>query len=273
MESEGTQPRWDGLQDNIFTQYITAKNNVFKKDRDVLRPSFIPENLPHRREHLDKLASILAPAFKGDRPSNIMMYGKTGTGKTAVSLFLGKEIRKGRNIEAEQLGRSCGICNGYIPKGFMECAQNHDVSVGGIKCSKCGSNNYGDFDTCTVCKASLNQSMKCDHCGSGIYAYDKECSCGADNPVRFHRIGFFYINCEVVDTPYGILQNIGNYFVKEFDERIPPTGWSTERVYNAVRAKMDEERRTIVVVLDEVDNLVFKTGDDVLYQLMIILTE
>ena len=84
------------MQDNIFTQYLTMKNNVFKKDRDVLRPSFIPDNLPHRREHLDKLASILAPAFRGDRPSNIMMFGKTGSCKTAVSLFLGKEIAKGR---------------------------------------------------------------------------------------------------------------------------------------------------------------------------------
>ncbi|UCD93183.1 MAG: AAA family ATPase, partial [Methanobacteriota archaeon] len=68
-------------------------------------------------------------------------------------------------------------------------------------------------------------------------------------------------------TPYAVLQNVGNRFVQDFDERIPFTGWSTERVYNILREKMDEERRVVVIVLDEIDKLVYKSGDDVLYHL------
>jgi cell division control protein 6 len=75
------------------------------------------------------------------------------------------------------------------------------------------------------------------------------------------------MNCEVVDTQYGVLQNIGNVFIEDFEERIPFTGWSTERVYNILREKIDEEKRVIVIVLDEIDKLVSKSGDDVLYHL------
>ncbi len=256
------------MQDNIFTQYITRKSTIFKKNRDVLRPSFVPEHLPHRREYLDKLASILSPAFKGDRPSNVMIFGNTGTGKTAVALYLGKEIKKGKVNETQQLGRTCAICGGFIGKGFTECSLNHDASSAGLKCAKCGYQTHGDFDTCAACKSPMSQSVRCPQCGKANYLYNDECThCGTENPSRFLRVEYFYINCEVVDTPYGILQNIGNRFVKDFDDRIPPTGWSTERVYNMVREKMDTEKRVVIIVLDEVDNLVYKSGDDVLYQL------
>jgi cell division control protein 6 len=55
--------------------------------------------------------------------------------------------------------------------------------------------------------------------------------------------------------------------VQDFDERIPFTGWSTERVYNILRDKIDEEKKIVVIVLDEIDKLVYKSGDDVLYHL------
>ena len=64
-----------------------------------------------------------------------------------------------------------------------------------------------------------------------------------------------------------LLQNIGNRFIDDFSERIPPTGWSTERVYNILWEKLDEEKRVVVVVLDEVDKFVYKSGDDMLYHL------
>jgi hypothetical protein len=75
------------------------------------------------------------------------------------------------------------------------------------------------------------------------------------------------MNCEVVDTQYGVLQNIGNMFIGDFNERIPFTGWSTERVYNILREKIDETNRVVILVLDEIDKLVYKSGDDVLYHL------
>jgi len=84
---------------------------------------------------------------------------------------------------------------------------------------------------------------------------------------KWSRVDYLYMNCEVTDTQYSVLQNLGNRFIEDFDERIPFTGWSTERVYNILREKLDEERRVVVVVLDEIDKLIYKSGDDVLYHL------
>ncbi|HEQ78934.1 MAG TPA: hypothetical protein ENN76_01555, partial [Euryarchaeota archaeon] len=114
----------------------------------------------------------------------------------------------------------------------------------------------------------MSLATRCPGCKNSVYLYENECSCGTENQIRYHRVEYNYINCEVVDTAYGILQNIGNKFAREYDDRIPPTGWSTERVYNSLREKLDEERRCIIIVLDEIDKLVYKSGDDVLYQLV-----
>jgi cell division control protein 6 len=167
------------MEDSVFKPYL-ERESVFKKDRDILRPSYIPEKLPHREKQIDQLASILATALRGERPSNVLIFGKTGTGKTAVIQYLGKEISK------------------------------------------------------------------------------------ADD---WKKVSFLYMNCEIIDTPYAVLQNVGNSFVQDFDDRIPFTGWSTERVYNILREKIDEEKRVVVIVLDEIDKLVYKSGDDVLYHL------
>ncbi len=84
---------------------------------------------------------------------------------------------------------------------------------------------------------------------------------------RFNKVNYVYMNCEVVDTQYGVLQNIGNMFIENFDERIPFTGWSTERVYNILRERIDKKKEVTIIVLDELDKLVYKSGDDVLYHL------
>jgi len=172
------------LQENIFKDYLDARS-LFKKDRDVLRPSYIPEKLLHRDEQIDQIASILASALRGDQPSNIMMFGKTGTGKTATAKYLGKAIKEA----SEEL------------------------------------------------------------------------------PADLRDVRYIYINCEVVDTQYGVLQNIGNNFIEDFNERIPPTGWSTERVYNTLWEMMDKTPKVVIVVLDEIDRFVYKSGDDTLYHL------
>jgi cell division control protein 6 len=168
------------MQDTIFQQYISSKT-IFRGDKDVLRSSYIPDILPHRDNEINQLASILVTALEGQRPSNVLLFGKTGTGKTACMKYIGKEIERANS--------------------------------------------------------TLN------------------------------KVQFIYMNCEVIDTQYGILQNIGNKFIENFDERIPFTGWSTERVYNILREKIDEDKRVIVIALDEIDQLVSKSGDDVLYHL------
>jgi cell division control protein 6 len=145
----------------------------------------MPEILPHREKEINNLASILVPALRNETPSNVFIYGKTGTGKTAVTKFVGKEL----------LGK-----------------------------------------------------------GSQL---DK-------------KVNFIYINCEVVDTHYRVLQNIANHFINEWSERIPFTGWPTDEVYSKLKKRIEEEGGVTVIILDEVDKL---KGDEALYNLSRINTD
>ncbi|MHA1952684.1 MAG: ORC1-type DNA replication protein [Candidatus Heimdallarchaeaceae archaeon] len=70
--------------DEIFDRYLDADTVVFKQ-REVLSPHYVPDILPHRDDKFEEMAKILAPALRGGAPSNIFIYGTTGTGKTAVT--------------------------------------------------------------------------------------------------------------------------------------------------------------------------------------------
>ncbi|MHA1595613.1 MAG: ORC1-type DNA replication protein [Candidatus Baldrarchaeia archaeon] len=78
------------ILDNLFKQILSSPS-LFK-NRDALRPSYVPDELPHREEQITKLGAILATALKGGTPSNAFLYGKTGTGKTAVALYVLKYL-------------------------------------------------------------------------------------------------------------------------------------------------------------------------------------
>ena len=80
----------------IFQEFIQKSTPIFK-DRDALNSHFTPETIPHRNEHINTIASILAPSLKGGKPSNIFIYGMTGTGKTLVSRYVGQELEKMSN--------------------------------------------------------------------------------------------------------------------------------------------------------------------------------
>jgi len=72
--------------DGLFDKFL-SETKIFT-NRNVLRHDYVPDNLPHRSEQIEKLASILAPTLKLSKVSNIFLYGKTGTGKTAVARFV-----------------------------------------------------------------------------------------------------------------------------------------------------------------------------------------
>jgi cell division control protein 6 len=63
------------------------KPRIFR-DREKLLPDYVPGFLPHRESEIRRVASILAPALRGEKPSNIFIYGLTGTGKTAVVRYV-----------------------------------------------------------------------------------------------------------------------------------------------------------------------------------------
>ncbi len=84
--------------DKIFDDLLT-RESIFV-DREVLTHDYVPEELPHREEEISRLAYILASVLKGGRPSNVFMYGKTGTGKTAVARYVLKKLKE----RASQVG-------------------------------------------------------------------------------------------------------------------------------------------------------------------------
>jgi cell division control protein 6 len=68
------------------------------ENKEVLRHTYTPDYLPHRDEQVNNLAAILVAALRGDAPSNILIYGKTGTGKTAVAKYVGMELERSGEI-------------------------------------------------------------------------------------------------------------------------------------------------------------------------------
>jgi cell division control protein 6 len=85
--------------DDIFDQFLQGPK-IFT-DREVLRPDYVPDHLPHREDQIQQIAKILAPVLDEARGSNIFIYGKTGTGKTAVVKYvLNRLIRRSNEIGA-----------------------------------------------------------------------------------------------------------------------------------------------------------------------------
>ena len=170
----------------LFKKYITA-NKIFR-NREVLRHSYNPRELPHRDDQIDSIAEILAPALQGSTPSNILIYGKTGTGKTATVKYVGAELENESS-------------------GFTPCRLVH-------------------------------------------------------------------LNCETIDTQYRVLAQIANTVsgvdLKPSDRvknTIPPTGWHTDQVYSELKNILEQAGGLQIIVLDEIDKLVKKSGDDTLYSL------
>ena len=54
------------------------------KNRRTLTIDYVPEKLPFRDEETKTIAQTLSVVLKGARPSNLLLFGKPGTGKTAV---------------------------------------------------------------------------------------------------------------------------------------------------------------------------------------------
>lgn len=83
---------------------------------------------------------------------------------------------------------------------------------------------------------------------------------------------YIYLNCKlkrVADTEYRLIAQL----IKEFGQEIPATGLPTDEVYTIFYNILDKERKMIVLVLDEIDQLTKKMGDDILYNLTRINSE
>ena len=64
-------------------------------DRDVLHHSHIPDAIQHRDAEQTQVTQSLLPIIRGSRPSNLLVYGKPGTGKTLVVRKVILKIQEG----------------------------------------------------------------------------------------------------------------------------------------------------------------------------------
>lgn len=69
--------------DSYFKDYMT-KASLFA-NKAMLQTAYVPDEIPHRSDQIKQIAEILAPALRIEKPSNVFMYGKTGTGKTLTA--------------------------------------------------------------------------------------------------------------------------------------------------------------------------------------------
>lgn len=68
--------------DNIFEKAVFGISLI--KNRKTLTIDYVPEKLPFRDEESKTIAQVLSVVLKNGRPSNLLVFGKPGTGKTAV---------------------------------------------------------------------------------------------------------------------------------------------------------------------------------------------
>lgn len=168
------------------------KTQQIFKNREYLRPTYVPDNLPHREDQIDQLARIWVAPLRGETPSNVFVYGKAGTGKTATVRYLMKELEK----TGDEVSR---------------------------------------------------------------------------------RIEVIHLNCEVVNTKYRILGTLANELrdriieknmgIEDIPDEVPMTGWPTDQVYSVLLDILEFEEQIVIILLDEIDKLINRGADDVLYVL------
>ncbi len=81
-----------------------------------------------------------------------------------------------------------------------------------------------------------------------------------------------YINCKlkkVADTEYRLLAQLLN----EIGVSVPDTGLPTDVLYRKFFDEIDKKRQVVIIVLDEIDALVKKVGDEFLYNFTRINSE
>ena len=170
---------------DYFERFLTKDS--FFKDKKVLQSTYIPDQINHRDEQIAAIAQILAPALRGEKPSNLFIYGKTGTGKTLSIRYTAEQME--------------GV------------AKQREIPL-----------------------------------------------------------MVFYINCKlkkIADTEYRLIAELARFFGKA----VPPTGLPTDEVYNIFYKALDSEKRIVLLILDEVDQLVKNAGDEIIYNLTRINAE
>ncbi|MFC7248931.1 Cdc6/Cdc18 family protein [Halomicroarcula sp. GCM10025324] len=201
------------------------------ENKEVLRPSYTPHKLPHREEQINNMATILVTALRGDTPSNILIYGKTGTGKTASAKFVSEELE----TTSQKYEVPCEV-------EYINCeVTDTQYRVLAQLANKFINKNLDVIDDKLEDLTDLRSHAR-------------------DDPSA------------LADTAFGSVEALEDEIASleadrdEFEE-VPMTGWPTDRVYSSFFDAVDYHERVVVIMLDEIDKLVEKSGDDTLYNL------
>ena len=196
--------------------------------KEVLRPSYTPSELPHRATQINDMATILVSALRGETPSNILVYGKTGTGKTASAKFVSQELEQ----TSQDFDVPCEV-------DYINCeVTDTQYRVLAQLANKFIEDNLRRVD------AELEELRDLED--------------AASEAIRDAG----YDGREAVSERIGELEAY-----QETQEKVPMTGWPTDRVYSEFFDAIDYYKRVVVIMLDEIDKLVEKSGDDTLYNL------
>ena len=68
--------------DDLLNAAESGKSII--KNRNILHFTYIPDIILHRKSEQEQVTQSLLPILKQSRPSNLLVYGKPGTGKTLV---------------------------------------------------------------------------------------------------------------------------------------------------------------------------------------------
>jgi cell division control protein 6 len=201
------------------------------ENKEVLRPSYTPRKLPHREEQINNMATILVTALRGDTPSNILIYGKTGTGKTASAKFVSEELES----TSEKYEVPCEV--EYI---------NCEVTDTQYRVLAQLANKFIDKNEAVIDEQLADLTDVRERAREDVST--------------------------LADTEYDSVEAVAERIEtleadREEFEQVPMTGWPTDRVYSTFFDAVDYHERVVVIMLDEIDKLVEKSGDDTLYNL------
>ena len=248
----------EGLFDDLLSGEPIFEN------KEVLRPSYTPRELPHRNDQINQMATILVSALRGDTPSNILIYGKTGTGKTASAKYVSQELESTSqkyDVPCEVEYINCEVtdtqyrvlaqlANKFIEKNVALIESRIDaletvreeLAAGGPDAT--AAVNEADPDDTTVSIPDAETDGEAAPEGSLPIATD-----------RYSSVAAVEERIEALEADAAEL------------EPVPMTGWPTDRVYSTFFEAVDYNERVAVIMLDEIDKLVEKSGDDTLYNL------
>jgi cell division control protein 6 len=233
----------DGDNQGLFDDLLSGEP-IFE-NKEVLRPSYTPHELPHRKDQINQMATILVSALRGETPSNILIYGKTGTGKTASAKFVSQELESTSqkyDVPCEVEYINCEVTDtqyrvlAQLANKFIE--KNQSVIADRL-------DRLRDLRT---------RAVESDRPGDAVVR-NSDVTSEADTAEPM-------ANLDALDERIADLESDADEM-----EPVPMTGWPTDRVYSTFFDAVDYHERVVVIMLDEIDKLVEKSGDDTLYNL------